>query len=123
MTDRLLRALECPSLRVLGHLTGRRLLHRESYHFDFEKVAAKAAERGVWLEVNSSPERLDIYGPLLRIAKAKGCKFTISTDAHHPKHLRNMPFGVTTARRGWLTADDVMNTRNVDEFAKAIGKS
>jgi DNA polymerase (family 10) len=122
MTDRLLRALECPSLRVLGHLTGRMLLHREGYQFDFEKVAAKAAERGVWLEINSSPERLDIYGPLLRTAKAKGCKFTISTDAHHPKHLRNMPYGVLTARRGWLTADDVMNTRPVDEFAKALIK-
>jgi DNA polymerase (family X) len=122
MTDRLLRALECPSLRVLGHLTGRMLLHRVGYQFDFEKVAAKAAERGVWLEINSSPERLDIYGPLLRTAKAKGCQFTISTDAHHPKHLRNMPYGVLTARRGWLTAEDVMNTRPVDEFAKALIK-
>lgn len=120
MTDRLLRALECPSLKVLGHLTGRRLLQRESYAFDFEKVASKAAGRGVWLEVNASPERLDIYGPLLRTAKAKGCKFTISTDSHHPRHLRNMPYGVLTARRGWLTAGDVMNTRPVEEFAKAL---
>jgi DNA polymerase (family 10) len=120
MTDRLLRAVECPSLKVLGHLTGRVLLHRDGYQFDFDKVAAKAAERGVWLEINSSPERLDIYGPLLRTAKAKGCKFVISTDAHHPKHLRNMPYGVLTARRGWLTSDDVMNTRAVDEFAKAL---
>ena len=120
MTDRLLRALECPSLRVLGHLTGRLLLHREGYQFDFEKIAAAAAQRGVWLEINASPERLDIYGPLLRTARAKGCKFTISTDSHHPKHLYNMPYGVLTARRGWLTADDVMNTLPVEEFAKAL---
>jgi DNA polymerase (family 10) len=122
MTDRLLRALECPSLRVLGHLTGRLLLHREGYQFDFEKIATEAARRGVWLEINASPERLDIYGPLLRTAKAKGCKFTISTDAHHPKHLYNMPYGVLTARRGWLSAGDVMNTRSVEEFAKALDK-
>ncbi len=122
MTDRLLRALECPSLRVLGHLTGRLLLHREGYKFDFEKIAAAAGNRGVWLEINASPERLDIYGPLIRTAKAKGCKFTISTDSHHPRHLYNMPYGVLTARRGWLTAGDVMNTLSVEEFTKALHK-
>jgi DNA polymerase (family X) len=123
MTDRLLKALECPSLRVLGHLTGRLLLHRDGYKFDFEKVATEAARRGVWLEINASPERLDLYGALIRTAKAKSCKFTISTDAHHPMHLRNMPYGVLTARRGWLGASDVMNTLPVEEFAKALHKS
>jgi DNA polymerase (family 10) len=123
MTDRLLRALESPNLHVFGHLTGRLLLHRESYKFDFERVAAEAARRGVMMEVNASPERLDIYGPLLRSAKAKGVKFVIATDAHHPKHLRNMHFGVTTARRGWLTAADVLNTLPVQEFAKAIQRN
>jgi DNA polymerase (family 10) len=122
MTDRLLRALESPPLRVLGHLTGRILLHREGYAFDFEAVAAAAARRGVWLEINASPERLDIHGPLLRTAKAKGCKFVISTDAHHPKHLRNMPYGVLMARRGWLTPADVINTLPLSEFEKAIRK-
>jgi DNA polymerase (family 10) len=120
MTDRFLRALECPSLRVLGHLTGRVLLHREGYPFDFERVAAEAARRNVWLEINSSPERLDIYGPLIRIAKAKGCRFVISTDAHHPKHLPGIVYGVLTARRGWLTATDVMNTLPLAEFEQAI---
>jgi DNA polymerase (family 10) len=120
MTDRILRALECPSLKVLGHLTGRLLLHREGYQFDFEKVATEAARRGVWLEINASPERLDISGPLLRTAKAKGCRFTISTDSHHPKHLRNMPYGVLMARRGWLGPADVMNTLPLDDFTKAL---
>ncbi len=123
MTDRLLKALECPSLRVLGHLTGRLLLHRDGYKFDFDRVATEAARRGVWLEINASPERLDIYGPFVRTAKAKGCKFTISTDSHHPMHLRSMPYGVLTARRGWLSAPDVMNTLNVEEFAKALHKT
>jgi DNA polymerase (family 10) len=120
MTDRLLKALECPYLRALGHPTGRMLLHREGYRYDFERVAQEAARRNVWLEINASPERLDIHGPLLRTAKAKGCKFVVSTDAHHPKHLRNMPYGVLMARRGWLTAADVMNTLPVEEFEQAI---
>ena len=122
MTDRILRALECPHLKVLGHLTGRILLHRDGYQFDFEKVATEAAKKGVWLEINSNPERLDISGPLLRTAKAKGCKFTISTDSHHPKHLRNMPYGVLMARRGWLGPEDVINTRSLDEFTRALHK-
>ncbi len=116
MTDRLLRCLESPSVRVLGHLTGRMLLHRDGYKFDFEAVASAAAARGVLLEINASPERLDLYGPLLRTAKAKGCRFVINTDAHHPRHLRSMQYGVMTARRGWLTASDVANTMSAAEF-------
>ncbi len=120
MTDRLLRALECPHLRIMGHPTGRILLHREPFPFDFDRVAAEAVRRGVWLEINASPERLDLHGTLIRTAKAKGAKFTISTDAHHPKHLASMRYGVVTARRGWLGPDDILNTRGADEFARAI---
>jgi DNA polymerase (family 10) len=120
MTDRLLRALECPHLRIVGHPTGRILLHRDPFPFDFDRVAAEAVRRGVWLEINASPERLDLHGTLIRTAKAKGAKFTISTDAHHPKHLASMRYGVVTARRGWLGPDDILNTRSADEFARAI---
>jgi DNA polymerase (family 10) len=120
MTDRLMRALECPFLRVLGHPTGRILLHREPFPFDFDLVAAEAARRNVYLEINSSPERLDLTSTLVRAAKAKGCKFVISTDAHHPKHLMNMTYGVRMARRGWLEAGDILNTLALAEFAKAI---
>ncbi|MBS1874672.1 MAG: DNA polymerase/3'-5' exonuclease PolX [Acidobacteria bacterium] len=119
MTDRLLRAIESPRVRAIGHPTGRILLHRDPYPFDFERVAAEAARRNVWLEINASPERLDLHGPLLRIARAKGARFVISTDAHHPKHLLNMPFGVATARRGWLTAADVVNTLPYEQFRRA----
>jgi DNA polymerase (family 10) len=122
MTDRLLRALESPSVRILGHPTGRILLQRDSYPFNFEAIAAKAAERDVWLEINASPERLDLYAPLLRVAKRKGARFTISTDAHRIKHLYNMPYGITMARRGWLEAADVMNTLPAADFAQAIPK-
>ncbi len=121
MTDRLLRALECPYLRAIGHPTGRILLHRDAFPFDFEVVAAAAAKRNVYLEINASPERLDLSATLIRTAKAKGCKFVISTDAHHPKHLANMNYGVRMARRGWLEAADILNTKSAEEFAKAIG--
>ena len=117
MTDRLLRAMESPSVQVLGHPTGRVLLHREGYTYDFDRVAADAARRGIWMEINASPERLDLGAALIRRAKALGVKFTISTDAHHPKHLANMKYGVAMARRGWLAREDVMNTRPVAEFA------
>jgi len=120
MTDRLLRALESPSLRIFGHLTGRLLLQRDSYPFDFERVAAKAAERGVWFEINASPERLDLPSDLVRSAKRKGCRFTISTDAHRPAHLHNMRYGVITARRGWLETADVMNARPLRDFELAL---
>lgn len=121
MTDRLLRALESPSVKVLGHPTGRVLLHREAYAYEFDTIAREAARRNVWMEINASPERLDLHATLIRRAKALGCQFTISTDAHHPKHLANMRYGVTMARRGWLSAADVMNTKTRAAFAEAIG--
>ncbi len=122
MTERLLKALECPHLKALGHPTGRLLLHREAFTFDFDRVITEAVRRGVWLETNASPERLDLSANHIRMAKAKGAKFIVSTDAHHPKHLLNMRYGLATARRGGLTAEDVMNSRTADAFARAIQK-
>jgi DNA polymerase (family X) len=120
MTDRLLRAMECPHLKVIGHPTGRILLHREAFPFDFEAVAAEAARRNIYLEINASPERLDLSASLIRAAKARGCKFVISTDAHHPKHLANMSYGVRMARRGWLEPRDIVNTHSAAQFTKII---
>jgi DNA polymerase (family X) len=118
----LLRALESPSLRVLGHPTGRLLLQREAFPFDFEKVVDEAVRRGVALEINSSPERLDLNAQMARAAKARGARFTISTDAHHPNHLRGMRYGVTTARRAWLGASDILNTLPLEQFKAAISR-
>ena len=123
MTDRLMRALESPTMRVMGQGTGRLLLYRDSFPFDFERISTEAVRRNVALEINASPERLDLSGTLARAAKSKGAKFTISTDAHHPRHLLNMRYGVVTARRGWLEAGDILNTLRVEEFATAIRKS
>jgi DNA polymerase (family 10) len=120
MTDRLLRALECPQLRILGHPTGRILLHRDPFPFDFDRIVAEAVRRGVWLEINASPERLDLNATLVRTAKAKGARFTISTDAHHPSHLKSMRYGVSTARRGWLGPADILNTLPAAQFAAAL---
>jgi DNA polymerase (family 10) len=85
-------------------------------------VVAEAVKRGVMLEINSSPERLDLSGNLARTAKAKGARFCIDTDAHHPNHLRNMRYGVLTARRGWLESGDVANTLSLAEFKKQIAR-
>jgi DNA polymerase (family X) len=120
MTDRLMRALECPHLRMLGHPTGRLLLNRDPFPFDCDLIFTEAARRNVYLEINSSPERLDLSAALIRAAKAKGCRFVINTDAHHPKHLANIQYGVRMARRGWLEASDVVNTLPVHEFAHLI---
>ena len=120
MTDRLMRALECPHIRVLGHPTGRQLLTRDPYPFDFDLIATEAARKNVYLEINSSPERLDLMASHIRAAKSKGCKFVINTDAHHPKHLANMRYGVRMARRGWLEASDILNTHSAKEFARII---
>jgi DNA polymerase (family 10) len=120
MTDRLLRALESPHLRILGHPTGRLLLQRDPFPFDFEKVVEAAVRRGVWLEINASPERLDLNAVHARAAKAKGAKFTVSTDAHHPRHLLGMRYGVATARRGWLEPADIVNTLPLERFVEAL---
>jgi len=120
MTDRLLRALECPHLRILGHPTGRMLLLRDPYPFDFDRIVAEAVRRGVWLEINSSPERLDLSAAMARSAKAKGARFTISTDAHHPSHLRGIRYGVVTARRAWLGPKDILNTLPATDFEAAL---
>jgi DNA polymerase (family 10) len=124
MTDRLMRALESPNIRVMGHPTGRMLLNRDPFPFDFERVAAEAVRRNVYLEINGSPERLDLSSSMVRTAKGLGAKFAISTDSHQTKHLGpNMHYGVITARRGWLEAGDVLNALPVEQFAGAIRKS
>ncbi len=120
MTDRLLRALECPHLTAIGHPTGRLLLHRDPFPFDFDRVVDEAVKRGVVLEINGSPERLDLSAVHVRAAKARGARFIVSTDSHHPKSLNNMRYGVLTARRGGLAAADVLNTLPADEFAAGL---
>lgn len=110
MTARILKGLENPYVRILGHPTGRRIFRREPFNFDLEKVFEAARQSGVILEVNASPERLDLSDRHARLAHDKGMKIVISTDAHQPKHFLLMRYGVTTARRGWTEKKDVINT-------------
>jgi DNA polymerase (family 10) len=110
MTARLLRALENPYVRILGHPTGRQILRRDPFLFDLEKVFAAAQHCGVILEVNASPERLDLCDRHVKLARDRGMKVVISTDAHDPQHFKLMRYGVITARRGWMEKSGVLNT-------------
>jgi DNA polymerase (family X) len=123
MTDRLLRAIANPNTSLIGHPTGRVLLRREGYNFDWDKVFAAAARAGVAMEHNAYPDRLDLRDLHLRMAKAKGVKIVINTDSHHTSHLGKIRYGVLQLRRAWLTKEDVLNTLPVAEFAKAMRRS
>jgi len=110
MTARLLKALRNPYVRILGHPSGRQLLKRDPFSFDIEKVFAEAQKLGVILELNGNPERLDLCDRHVKLAKDRGMKIVISTDAHHPDHFEYMRYGVMTARRGWMEKKDIVNT-------------
>ncbi len=110
MTARLLKALENPYVKIVGHPTGRQVLKRDPFNFDLERVFAAAQELGVILELNGNPERLDLCDRHVKLARDRGMKIVISTDAHHPRHLEFMRYGVMTARRGWMEKKSVINT-------------
>lgn len=110
MTERLLRALRNPYVQILGHPTGRQLLKRDPFGFDIEKIFAEAQKLGVILELNGNPERLDLCDRHVRLARDRGMKLVISTDAHHPEHFDFMRYGVMTARRGWMEKSGIINT-------------
>jgi len=120
MTDRMLRCIENPYTQIIGHPTGRRLLARESFDYDMEKVLDACAKHGVAMECNSYPERLDLRDVYLRMCKERGVKVVISTDSHNTLHLPYIRYGVTMARRGWLEKSDVINTLPVDQFLAAL---
>ena len=110
MTARVLRALENPYVRILGHPTGRKLLKRDPYAIDLEAIFKRAAELGVAVEHNAAPARTDLSDAHMRLAKSLGCKITINTDAHATDELDYMEDGIVQLRRAWLTAEDVINT-------------
>ncbi|MHB8734939.1 MAG: PHP domain-containing protein, partial [Terriglobales bacterium] len=122
MTDRLLRAIANPNLRILGHPTGRLLLRREPFDFDAGAIFAACKARGVALEINAAPERLDLNDVHARLCRQRGIPIVINTDAHHTRHLDLMRYGVQVARRAWLEAGDVLNTLPADEFLARLRK-
>ena len=120
MTDRILAAIENPYTQILAHPTGRLLLRRESFAYDVEKVLDAAKKNGVAVECNAYPDRLDFNDVHLRMARERGVKVVISTDAHSTTHFRMMKYGVITARRGWLEKKHVLNTRPLNEFLASL---
>jgi DNA polymerase (family X) len=123
MTDRLLRAMACPWVDILGHPTGRMILKREPYRFDIEQVFAAAARTGVALEINSQPHRLDLDDTHARLARDRGVKLVIDSDAHSPAALGMLQWGSTVARRGWIEPKDVLNTKPVAELRAALRRN
>lgn len=115
MTARVLRALENPHVRILGHPTGRKVLSREAYAISIDSILKRAAELGVAVEHNASPARADLNDLNLRLAKQHGCKIVINTDAHATEELDQMRYGITQLRRAWLTKEDLLNTQPTAE--------
>ena len=120
MTDRILAAMENPYTQIIAHPTGRLLLRREPFDYDMEKILDTAAARGIAMECNAYPDRLDLRDVHLRMAKHRGVKIVISTDAHSTLHLQMMKYGVITARRGWIEKKDVLNALPLEQFLAAL---
>jgi DNA polymerase (family 10) len=116
MTRRIVRAIGNPLVNTLNHPHGRIIRRREGYEVDMQAVSEQAAAVGCALELNATTDRLDLNGTWARRARQLGARFTVSSDAHSTKELEFMQFGVGSARRGWLTADDVLNARPLDEL-------
>ncbi len=122
-TRRLIRAIEHPSVDILGHPTARWLLRREGARFKLEKVIDAAAANGVALEINSQPHRLDLCDSHARLARDRGALLAINSDAHEIAALDYTRWGILTARRAWLTRDDVINTRSLRAFKAGLRRN
>jgi DNA polymerase (family 10) len=120
MTERVLTAIENPHVDCIGHLTGRLIGRREPYGIDVEAVVEAAARTGTMLEINGNPNRRDLSEHHARLAKEAGATIVLNTDAHGVDTLGNMAYAVATARRAWLTPNDVANTRGWTEFKKLL---
>ena len=118
MTQRIIRAMENPHVTCLGHPTGRLLLEREAYPLNIPKILDAAAATGTWIELNANPWRLDLDWRWWHKARDLGILCCINPDAHKTSHLRFLDFGVTLARKGWLRAQDVVNTRTLSQLRK-----
>ena len=123
MTARVVRAIEHPSVDIIGHLTARMLLRRDGTRVNVEKVIDAARANGVALEINSQPHRLDLCDSHARLARDRGVALIIDSDAHYVEALDYPRWGVMTARRAWLTKDDVMNTRPLKKFLAGLRRN
>ncbi|MGC3991009.1 MAG: hypothetical protein QM796_15280 [Chthoniobacteraceae bacterium] len=120
MTKRIIKAISNPHVTMLGHLTGRLLLQRESYAVDIPAILDAAAETGTIIELNGNPRRLDMDWRWWSLAKSKGVKCSINPDAHHVSGFQHLWFGVALARKGWLTKADVVNCLPLGKIEKVL---
>ncbi len=118
--ERVIRAMDHPSFHILGHPTGRLINEREAYEIDMERIMDAALERGCYMELNAQPDRLDLNDAHCKLAREKGLKVAISVDAHATTDLEFLRFGIDQARRGWLEADDVLNTRKWGDLKRLL---
>jgi DNA polymerase (family 10) len=121
-TARILKALDHPLVNVLAHPTGRLIEEREPYDVDMARIVRRARDRGVLLEVNGQPSRLDLTDVHCRMAKDEGALVSVNSDAHSTNDLDDLRFGIGQARRGWLAARDVANTRPLKELRTLLGR-
>ncbi|WP_299873514.1 DNA polymerase/3'-5' exonuclease PolX [uncultured Cocleimonas sp.] len=119
-TERILRAMDNPYFTILAHPTGRLINQREAYEIDMQKLMMAAKQRGIILELNAQPDRLDLNEIHCKTAKELGVKLVISTDAHSQNDFDYMLCGINQARRGWLEAENVVNTRSLKELRKLL---
>ncbi len=123
MTQRVLKAFDNPYLHVWGHPTGRLLLRREPAPMRMEEILDKAAKKGITIEINGCPDRMDLASENVRKALQRGLKLVVSTDAHSVSELKShLPYAVATARRGWARKGDVLNTRDVKGFRQGLAR-
>ena len=120
MTARMIKAMEHPSVTIIGHLTTRLLGQRKPVEFDLEAVLQAARDTGTALEINASPERLDLKDTHAYRARKLGVPLVINTDSHHHTHLDKRRFGVAVARRAWCRPEDILNTMSREEFLEVI---
>ena len=120
MTQRIISAIKNRHVTILGHPTGRLLLSREPYRVNMSEVIKAAAQEGVILEINANPHRLDLDWRLCKSAKEAGCRFAICPDAHVLSGVEDVEYGVNIARKGWLTARDVVNTAPAPEIKRIL---
>ena len=121
MTERIISAMSNDNLTILAHPTGRRIGQREQYQVDMDRVMDAAKEKGVFLEINSLSERMDLNDINCRKAREKGLELVISTDSHSIRQLDNMVYGVAMARRGWLGPESIVNTQPLKVLEKTLG--